>query len=164
MGARFPGDENETLQLIQHRLYWELLFDLYECSRRQLIRAADLLDHETELTSRLREIRRFDHRTLQDAHDMIAAYYRFAYDPRGQIPLFLDGMSYEQYLETEWREWYSSEVVSLSENDDVARSITLAVAYENTEIGYVAEDRLKALLECRYLELWNASHEQSARL
>jgi hypothetical protein len=95
---------------------------------------------------------------------MIAAYYRFEHDPRGQMPLFPEGISYEQYLEREWRAYYQREVTVLAGEDAIARMIVTAVAYENSERGYAAEDRLKYLLDQRYGDLQMLAAQRAAQV
>jgi hypothetical protein len=153
VGVHFPGDSNETLKWIQHGLYPELVPYLFRCSRDRYVRAAHLLQAQTDLFRVITTFHSFDHRVLQAAHDTIAASYRFAVDPRGQLPLLLDGVTYEHYLENLWRDYYLDEVARLAEDDAVARAILSAVAYQNSEHGYAAEDELSRLLQERYGDL-----------
>jgi len=112
--------------------------------------ALRLVRVETELAKRLRHMDSFDHRVLQAAHDKIAAYYRYKHDPRGQMPLPFDELTYEQHLEIGWRRFFVEEAERLAGIDWIAIPILTAVAYQNTPQGYQAEDELMARLEEEY--------------
>jgi len=150
VGICFAGDRNDKLKWIQHDLYDKLMVRLFTYSKARYYTAVRVLGVETELRRRVSSIKSFDHRVLQEAHDKIAAYYRFAHDPRGQMPLPFDGLSYEEYLMRGWCMFFDGEVERLVEMDEVPRTILTAVAYQNTPVGYQSEDRLMAILTESY--------------
>ena len=150
VGSRFPGDDNETLMWVQHDLYGAHVAALFSYARERYLRAASLLSLRTDLSEKISAIRCFDHRVLQNAHDVIAAYYRFAHDRGGQLPLFDEGVSYEEQLRLSWSRYFDQEAQLLGEDDAVARAILRSVAYANTPEGYKAEDELAELLSSRY--------------
>jgi len=139
VGNRFPGDTNEALKWIQHDLYKELLPELVRLPRRRYLRAAQLVGVQDETTSALKTLETFDPRVLQASHDAIAAYFRFAHDRRGQLPLPIHTLSYPALLEKRWRDFYHREVARLTENDTFVRAILAAVLHPNTSEGYTAE-------------------------
>jgi len=150
VGNYFPGDSNDKLKWIQHKVYGWALMTLFQCAKRRYWDALRLVGVETELAKRLRHMHSFDHRGLQAAHDQIAAYYRYKHDRCGQMPLFLDDLTYEQHLEIGWRRFFMEEAERLAEIDWIAIPILTAVAYQNTTQGYQAEDELIAMLEEEY--------------
>ena len=145
----FPGDTNDILKWIQHDLYGESLSLLVlKCSIRYLA-AISLVEKTTELWRQMVRMDGFDHRVLQDAHDKIAAYYRFAYN-KSQMPLPFDPLPYEERLLQDWREFFQVEVRQLAQDDRIVRAILTVVAYQNTPAGYEAERELMRLLDERY--------------
>jgi hypothetical protein len=159
VGSCFNGDSNETLMLIQHDLYFPLLGLLVQYSKERYLNAIRLIGVKTELAKLVEQIKRFDHRVLQNAHDRIAAYYRFAHDNRGQMPLPFDNKTYEDFLIEEWSTFFTEEAQKLTESDPIVIAILTAVAYENTQKGYAAEKHLLTLLDMRYEDFLVEEHE-----
>ena len=153
VGIYFAGDRNVKLKCIQHDLYNKLLAYLLTYSKDRYFASVRLVGVNTEMTQRVASVKGFDHRVLQDAHDMIAAEYRFSHDPRSQMPLPFDGLSYEEYLIHDWSDFYHKEARRLTDMDEVARAILTAIAYQNTPVGCEAEDRLMKLLRWEYIAL-----------
>ena len=88
VGNSFKGDDNDTLKSVQHDLYWGLLPSLLEHALQKYREASEILGVRAELAGKITAISSFDHRVLQAAHDIIAAYYRFKYpDKEGQLIL-----------------------------------------------------------------------------
>lgn len=165
VGSEFAGDSNETLKMIQHDLYGALSGYLYHYARERYLKAIGLVGVETELSRILEEkepIRYspqgrgfwdFDHRVLQDAHDHIAAYFRFAHDDRGQRALLFEGQKDEEVLSQKWSEFFHKESRELAEIEATNLAILGAVAFQNTEQGYRCEKQLREALRQRYGEL-----------
>lgn len=147
---KFPGDTNEVLKWIQHDLYMDILLKLVQIPRRRYLRAARLVNARDDLTVALETLQSFDHRVLQATHDAIAAYYRFAHDRRGQMPLPLDDTPYTDLLEHNWWAFFVDEVARLTENDAFVRAVLTAVIHANTPAGYDAEDALSDILAGEY--------------
>jgi len=61
--------------------------------------------------------------------------------------------SYEDHLRKKWGDFFHREARRLAEIDAISAAILTAVAYENSESGYSAEDHLAALLDLEYHEL-----------
>lgn len=165
VGYEFPGDTNKTLKLVQHGCYWGKVGQLFTAARDRYVAACRFIGFETVVCKRIIKIDGFDHRVLQTAHDKIAAYYRFAHDDGGQMPLFpleepvpmlvydSEKASYEEELLWKWSQFYNQEVKQLAGEDNIAHAILNAVLYQNTPKGYEAEDLLAERLEYRYGEL-----------
>lgn len=75
---------------------------LYSRPRDRYLAVCRLVEIETALTNRLRSMKFFDHRTLQDTHDLIAAWFRFS-DDGGQLRLGETEAAYRNRLAAEWR-------------------------------------------------------------
>ena len=150
VGSEFPGDGNQTLKHIQHDLYSGLVGYLYHYARERYLKAAGFVGVDTELARILRDKPSFDHRVLQGAHDQIAAFYRFAHDDGGQIPLGIGPQEYEDLLRQRWSGFLHPEARNLAEVDAISHAVLAVVAYQNTEKGYACERQLADLLRQRY--------------
>jgi hypothetical protein len=150
VGKSFEGDDNITLSRLQHDVYSEVLRRLFESARDRHLTAASLVGVEDELSLRLRAMRGFDHRTLQLAHDRIAAYFRFQSPGSAQLYLGEDEVKYLERLTQEWREFFAGEVEDFTQRDEYVRAACKAACFGNTEPGYTAEDQLDQLLTRRY--------------
>ena len=150
VGTEFPSDSNATLKGVQFRLYGEMLVRLYSRPRDRYLEACRLIQINTDLATRLRSMDGFDHRTLQDIHDLIAAWFRFSQDDGGQLRLGEGDETYEVRLATEWRTFFEAEVSRLSSDDEFTRAVLVAAAFGNTDRGYAAEAQLREILKERY--------------
>jgi hypothetical protein len=150
VGTEFPADTNPTLKDVQFRLYGDMLLLLYTRPRDRYLDACRLIQTDTELAPRLRSMDGFDHRTLQDIHDMIAAWFRFSQDDGGQLRLGETDEAYQDRIASEWRTFFEGEVGSLISDDEFVRAVLVAAAYGNTEKGYAAEAHLREILKERY--------------
>lgn len=153
IGSCFQGDENHTLMQIQANCYGEMLGRLMEAARQRYLRAMRLVGVETGIGKLAHDLKAFDHRTLQMSHDLIAAYFRFAHDNSGQMPLPFTDESYELSLEIAWRRYFIEEVEKLIELDYVVMWVLYATCYQNTERGYAAETGLYDFLQDHYGEM-----------
>ena len=149
VGPEFHGDNNRTLMNVQHGVYCEMVVRLFTGPRDRYRAAAALLRADSELSERLRSMDGFDHRTLQLAHDRIAAFFRFS-DDGGQLRLGESEADYRRRLEEAWREFVQSEVGRLTADDEFTRAICTATAFGNKEPGVAAEHWLDRFLRDRY--------------
>lgn len=150
VGTEFPADTNATLKAVQFRLYGEMLLRLYSRPRDRYLDACRLVQIDTDLSTRLRSMDGFDHRTLQEIHDLVAAWFRFSQDDGGQLRLCETEEAYQDRLAAEWRTFFEEEVGRLSSDDEFARDVLVAAAFGNTDRGYAAEAQLREILKERY--------------
>ncbi len=154
IGHDFAGDNNETLKQVQFRLYWDMLPILLLRARDRYLDACRLVEAETELASRAKAMDGFDHRTLQAAHDLTAAWYRFLHDDGGQLRLGETPEDYEKRLATEWREFFEMEAANLVRIDEFTRDILRAAVFANTQTGHAAEASVCERLKERYASMY----------
>jgi len=169
--TRFQDDNNNTLMLIQYELYWTLLPFLYQHTKSRYLHAARYIGVSTELSKRILHIEKFDHRVLQDAHDKVAAYFRYQFpDKLGQIIIpaaipdcvnLTPEEAVKEFLKREWCKFWYEEVRDLSMEPTIARATLTAIAYQNTEEGYEAEGLLLELLHDRYGKDWDYRAESA---
>lgn len=145
----FNGDSNESLKRAQISVYGNAISKMFEVCWRQYVFAANLLQLTDAVGQRLKEITSFDHRILQDAHDIVAAYYRFEHGDNMQICLSEEPCSIEQY-ERLWIDWLNLELQALSMSPGFVRGVARAVVFQNTDLGYRAEEGVGRHLVARY--------------
>lgn len=152
VGTKFAGDENKTLKDLQHAMYGELLWWLFIAPRDRYLSASRLLRMETDLSKQLHAMTGFDHRTLQSAHDIIAAYFRFRWPDSAQLLLDEQEDAYRVRLGDTWRDFFREEVTALTADDEFTRAICTATAFGNKEAGLAAEAWLEQFLKERYAD------------
>jgi hypothetical protein len=151
--AEFPGDDNVALMDVQHSAYDELIVHLFVQPRDRYLAAARLIRAEDELSSKLKLMAGFDHRTIQSAHDRIAAQFRFISPHSGQLRLGEDEDSHRQRLAEEWRQFFISAVAALVADDEFTRAVCTATVFGNKDPGLTAERWLNQFLLDRYTAL-----------
>lgn len=155
VGTSYPSDDNEQLKHVQHEMYWQLVPQLFATARAELLRADEILDTKVLIAEKVRSIKHLDHRVLQDAHDIMAAAFRYRYDDGGQLNLLETDAERDERYRAVWLEWFETELAALAKIPRFVRSTVQAVVLANTELGYVAERDVGELLVSRYgLEQW----------
>jgi hypothetical protein len=94
-----------------------------------------------------REIQ-FDHRTLQLAHDLVAAAWRFDC-LETEMPLFFQ-TDREVVIERKWKAWLQNELYLWRDQPAIVRNVIIVLGNQNTENGYHAEDLLTQALVNRF--------------
>jgi hypothetical protein len=90
----------------------------------------------------------FDHRTLQLAHDLVAAAWRFEC-LQTEMPLFFQ-TDREVVIERKWRAWLKNELGLWRDQAAIVRNVTIVLDNQNVENGYRAEDLLTQALVRRF--------------
>lgn len=151
IGSRFPNDDNIELMDVQMEEYGKTYYYLYFFPREKYLQAARLLRVKNDLIEILENKQHFDHRVLQEPHDIIAAYFRFNNFRGGEMPLPLDQKSYRETIRESWLDYFYKEVKDITDFfDHISWEIINAVAYQNTNKGYEAEDILINQLYDKY--------------
>ena len=137
----FEGDVDMEVARKQHDVYQHALWiivskcNLYaEFSRRLL----DDADHPEWGT-----VENFDHRTLQHAHDLLAAVWRFRNDFRWlQLPFVDADKDPLDEVQALWLDWLRQEIAGWIENPDRVRLVQWILTNQNEPPGYMAESQL----------------------
>ena len=145
VGSCFEGDPTE-LARAQHDVYHEALRVIVSSVYTHARRAAEILDlpadHEPA------EAR--DHRTMQVAHDILAAEWRFQTELSDMF-----GAKPRQSM-YEWLEWLRFECDSWHQTPEIVRLFLMVFENQNNEAGYDAEDALSRQLLRRFHAVpWN---------
>lgn len=146
----FENDENEYLKWVQHNIYDDLLWHLYQNAASHYLLDVQYIWVFPDFVPIIRQLKTFDHRVLQDGHDLIGAYYRFILCPHQNSVGFPDGFNAKEYYQAAWKDYYLQEVRLLGDLETIAEAIVTAVAFENTDRGLESERRLRDLLLQRY--------------
>ncbi len=152
----YPSDDNKTLKRIQNDHYSSYVSELFSAAKRKFIQADAILNANLKITASAKIIDNFDHRVLQDAHDIIAATYRYRFDDGLQGDLFESEDELRKRYLVGWEEWFFAELETLVNYPDFVRSVVECVVFANTQLGYTAENTVCNVLIYRYgLEDWS---------
>lgn len=162
VGRYFDGDDDMDTAWDQHGVYYEALRLIAEGCNSQLNFAMQLL--EIQGPQRWGRDLRFDHRTLQHAHDLLAAAWRFRTDSV-QPCLPFDGQEATGAERMEaWLSWLRAEVSTWQWKPRLIQLVMQILAEQNREPGYRAEDELHSLLRRRFPDVpWCASLANTKR-
>ncbi len=147
--SNFPGDDDERIFDAQHQCYGEVLWIIVKAAIKQYSHAEAILQCCGSMSLQLRQVESesFDHRTVQDVHDLIAAWYRFKRRTERLFPLEAD-------LREDWHEFARTEAAELCRSADFVTGFLDACVYANTEQGYAGEERAKQVEKWRYREMF----------
>ena len=154
VGKFYAGDEMDLAER-QHHVYNEALAIIVRtCNRYTRIAITILQDTEHEEWGRVTS---FDHRTIQVAHDLLAAAWRFKVSPPQTRVPFADGGAAERDM-TCWLEWLQAEVSSWIDEPWMIRHFQLILANQNQAVGYKAETSLASMILGRFSDVpWKDS-------
>ena len=145
--ANFPGDEDKRLFDMQMEAYGEALWIIVNAARERYFDAEAVLRSHSSMSIQVRQLVSIDHRTVQDVHDLIAAWYRFKRRTERLFPL-------EPDLSEDWHEFARTEAAELCRSADFATGVLDACVYANTERGHAGEERAKQVEKSRYWEMF----------
>lgn len=138
VGPYFDGDHG-ALSWAQHERYYEALCVIWNGCEHHLDAAALMLGVSRPGDDLLCG----DHRTLQLSHDLLAAAWRFRFDPSQP-----DLLATDQPTMNHWLTWLSDEVENWWRDPHLIRDVRISAERLNTTAGYFAEARVaKRLLE-----------------
>ncbi|NDB68818.1 MAG: hypothetical protein EB015_12595 [Methylocystaceae bacterium] len=136
VGNYFAGDENYDLKIVQHDIYYRAI-GLMITSCNNIAEYAAKPDYVLS-SEDWGKIDKCDHRTIQFAHDLLAAAYRYKCS-----------VSFETMLSVKidkpkdhWITWSSIEVQSWWKTPNLLQNFLIIMACQNEPYGYLAETRL----------------------
>ena len=140
---QFPGDDM-ALAGQQHDVYGKALSLIIDGARRHYVNACLMTGNSA---GRWPVDAAIDHRTLQGAHDVLAAAWRWRVSPpqrgliRGDDP---------QCSMADWLDWLAGEVRDWRDEPGLILSMAAIVACQNQTLGYAGELRLCEALRRRH--------------
>jgi hypothetical protein len=166
VGTFFAGDEDTKIAWKQHDVYGEALEAIIKVSNRLTLFAKSLLDDKAHAS--WGTIETCDHRTLQGAHDILAAAWRFQNDFRqSDLPLERRHEPLVPHTpENLWLWWLRDEIERWVCQAALVRDVQMILGNQNQPIGYAAESRLCLALINRFhavpwLPNWRDAFEQA---
>ena len=152
VGKRFHGDDDNDVMWLQHDVYNEALGIISGICQEYTNLAHRILDDNPP---RLEAITSYDHRTLQRAHDTIAAAWRYRCLPSlRQMELALDCEHRKcPDFAGHWLKWLEAEVSSWKHDTRLIRFVVTVVKNQNVPVGYLAENDLNLELLLRYEDI-----------
>lgn len=158
IGGKFEGDDDTEVMWMQHEFYGKARGQIIQTCNRLTLFARTIL--KDRLHPEWGMISACDHRTLQDAHDIIAAAWRFRYDLR-QAELPLDRNSKYKNSRTPegiWYDWLRTELEGWLWDAQLIRDVQLILENQNKPKGYAAEARLSLGLLSRFRDVpWRSN-------
>jgi len=156
VGNMFYGDDNLAVKWIQQEQYSNIVSLLVHEAIGKYRYAENLLNVDAEMRINLAGLFpfNFDCKGIHEAHELIAAYFRFKKYARG--PLFQDDVDKADCI-NRWPEWASKEIDSLLQSPEFTRAVVLTVVEQNNEIVSVNEGIITNLLKTRYHEMLDVS-------
>ncbi len=147
---KFNGDNWLELQRAQHDIYGEALNILRSENERSYIGATAILRVEDDpiYDSIVSLCHPIDHRSMQNAHDHMAAVWRKK-NRYLQPDLLIEATV--QDMAKDWLEWLRKEVCNWPRDYPwLVRMVCLVIVQQNVKSGYEAEETLKLELERLY--------------
>lgn len=139
----FPEDGNELLKNVQHDEYSNSVLKIFQAARGVFVEATQRLDVGQAIAERVLAVKSFDHRVLQNAHDIIAAFFRCHLDAGcPDLPEVEQSAAYLDY----WREWLDEILEDLMCHEEIVRGVLHSVIFTGEKIGATAEYQLCELL------------------
>jgi len=156
--SEFDGDD-QVVAWRQHDVYKSALKIIVLGTNRFTSVARHVLKDEGHAS--WGKIERVDHRTLQDAHDILAAAWRWQFLLR-ESELFQKAAHGDLDVERAWLSWLSDEVDGWIDAPEVIRLIQIILSNQNEPTGYAAETMLSLGLLERFAEAKWRSDRKSA--
>lgn len=144
----FPGDDDKRLFDMQHSCYSKALWTIVNAARETYVDAESVLRCSAPISAKVHELSSIDHRTVQDMHDLIAAWYRFN---KRTERLF----TFDYDLCEDWLRFARAEAVALSRSADFVTGVLDACIEANTEVGYAGENRARMVQKARYRKMFD---------
>lgn len=136
---RFDGDVDMEVADKQHDVYGHALWIIVRKCNLYAEFARSLLDDDDH--PEWGTVESFDHRTLQGAHDLLAAAWRFRNDFRESEMPFMDKNSLDEVQEL-WLDWLRHEISKWLHRPERVRWVQLILTNQNKPPGHLAEVQL----------------------
>jgi len=145
----FEGDDNKVLKDIQHDLYSNSVSIIYSKLKDSYLKSCDIVSVKNDAYHFLYSNKFFDHRILQDVHDLIAAYYRLC-KSNINLSLLTDDKITIEFFKNDWNNFLIYEVDKMSRCPDVVQAFVIVVTNPNNDTGMLGESMLAYHLIDRY--------------
>ena len=149
IGSCFCNDVDYRTKRAQHDVYYNSLSIIVDGCIRHVQAAAALL--EVGWPPEWLSDPTYDHRTLQAAHDILAAAWRFIADTaQPRLPAPIGHPDLARPLMEQWHDWLRTEVAAWVGRPHLVRLLMTILAHQNIRRGYDAEKALTQMLRERF--------------
>ena len=134
---RFVGDDHSSVMRMQHSVYERVIVDWVGHLIETYEHAESLTGSNTVAGSLAQNAQRFDHRAIQEVHDLIAAAFRHRLTP--PTPLF-EAAGHREDFTADWLEFAATEFGNLIRAEPrFAHALATAIGLANTSTGMAGE-------------------------
>lgn len=154
VGDYFDGDTDTETSWKQHDVYHQAIRSLIGTSNRLAQFAKAVLDDQRH--EGWGEVESYDHRTLQGAHDLLAAVWRYRHADRQAT------LGCTASLETSWLDWLHAEVSGWIDHPGMVRAVQILLTNQNKPLGCTAETYLCRSILARFSDVpWKLARRQA---
>lgn len=131
----FLDDNDRKTMNIQHKYYGNNIWEIHRTVRNYQEEHSIITDDK--VVEKFNKIKSFDHRVIQQTHDLLAAVYRYEEKAFNTTAL----IDFDIYLNfSVWlHKWIKS-------NPNIIKEIIILITFENTERGYKAERKAQLII------------------
>jgi hypothetical protein len=151
VGYLFDGDHDDHAKWEQHDAYREALAAIVSICREHVTMAVNLL--QVDWPARWPREDQLDHQALQDAHDLLAATWRFRIDASQLRLPFRENRQQDQTPMQAWIFWLRAEVDSWRHAPWLTDKIMTILAEQNTPAGQDVAESLAEQLRERFRDV-----------
>ena len=159
---QFCGDGNDDVKHLQHGVYEDSVIQIADEAKTCFFFAEAVIKSGSETVRLLAQVTGFDHRCLQNAHDLIAAEFRRCKAADFAPVLPYEPMDEKQRVLEMWQTWLTQELASLCGSPQFVRQVAEILAFQNKVRGFRAEKELRESLLYCYTELGQYAEQQEA--
>jgi hypothetical protein len=150
VAGQFEGDDNKRAMLVQHDMYWRQVGLMVSLARDRLKSAEAATGSQTVLGLIQESNTAVDHRVLQLAHDRLAAHFRWMNEAWLRRGPHESDRVYDLRVAGNWHLFFVQEWMQLLQEPKFLHAVLEAIAFQNSETGYRAEDAVDSALRARY--------------
>ncbi len=146
------GDCGIDVQWLQHGVYYQALGVVTDTCQRYVRLAYRIIDEHWE---EWKFVDRYDHRTMQNSHDILAAVWRARHEyslRQLELPLY-DGADVMPDFMRHWLRWLQEEVSSWISEPGRVNLVMKILRNQNQTEGYQAEAALNWTLLMAYCDV-----------
>jgi hypothetical protein len=155
VGSKFDGDDDDPTKWLQHDVYGVALSIILDGCRAYARLAMPLTGEDVTLR-RFLNLDGVDHRTLQDAHDLAAAWWRFRTGRHYPVLPLVPERDGGKGCQEEWLAGLRTEVASWVYEPWLVRALIVAPSTSGGRDDGEAEDGVLFLLRSRYRQMFEA--------
>ena len=160
IGSIFESDDDVNIMRIQHNSYGDALYIIQTGCMRHIDMAKSMILHDSNRDNYKEwgHVPNYtDHRTLQWAHDLLAAAWRYSLITEA-IPLVFAPPGKIPYYNSYWLSWLRDEIDSWWRFPEMVRAVQIILLNQNMPFANHAEKVLAYWIVYKFDKIpWNSS-------